>query len=141
MLAIGDPRIERELTMLPGDGTLVSASATPRSIGLIRTVAGAFGAVADLTVDQLEDLRLLVDAVCELLLERFAGLGDDPGRLSVRFRRDVDTVVIDARRVGVREVGGNASVSVMVLDALTTRWSVVIDGSDAIAAAAVDVRR
>jgi hypothetical protein len=118
----------------PDRSTVLVVNATFDDLVLVRLVTGGVGAAADMSVDCLEDLRLVVDEACALLLETYSRPdSDDPGRLSLTFDTDVDRGVIEVRveRSGVVPAGQPSEVTTMVLDSLTSTWSTSYDGSTA----------
>jgi serine/threonine-protein kinase RsbW len=65
--------------------------AHPDYVGLIRSTAGHVAARADLTVEQIDDLRLAVDEAFALLISHNPNLGD----VSVTFEVAADTLSIN----------------------------------------------
>ena len=140
--SVADPAGKHSLvTSFPAGGTRISAAATPRSIALVRAVAGAFGADNDMTIEQIDDLRLLVDSMCGVLFEQFGASGRATGRMTVVFSRQGTELTVEARRSSACEVGAPGAVSSMVLDALSRRWAAGLEGNEAVVNAAVGVGR
>lgn len=85
--------------------------AHPDYVGLIRSTAGHVAARADLTVEQIDDLRLAVDEAFALLISHNPNDGD----VSVTFEVTVDTLSISL-------VGPDGSPE---LDRATFAWTVL----------------
>lgn len=60
-------------------------------VSVARTLAAAMAARADLSVDQLEDVRLAVDEACSLILAE----ADADGTITCAFALDGDTLLIE----------------------------------------------
>jgi serine/threonine-protein kinase RsbW len=67
--------------------------ADPAYLAVIRTAAAGLAARLDLTLDEIEDLRIAVDEACAVLLERRAHVGCDL-RASFEIRSGALDVVI-----------------------------------------------
>lgn len=65
----------------PGDVVEIRLPADANFVSIARLVAAGLGARAELTVDDVEDLRLAVDEACALLLPH----ATDAGALELRF--------------------------------------------------------
>jgi serine/threonine-protein kinase RsbW len=85
--------------------------AHPDYVGLIRSTAGHVAARADLTVEQIDDLRLAVDEAFALLISHNPSHGD----VSVTFEVAVDVLTINL-------VGPEGSPE---LDRSTFAWTVL----------------
>ena len=104
--------------------TTLSLPAHVDSLVLVRLLVGGLAAQHDLSVDAVEDLQLAVDEACLLLLEAFTGAGGRDGRLDLTFARPGDgKLQVAVRRPGARPSGPGSEVTTLVLDALTSAWS------------------
>jgi hypothetical protein len=106
--------------------TTLSVPASFDSLGLVRVVVGGVAAQAEMTIDGTEDLCLAVDEACLVLLEAFVpGTPDRDGRLHLEFTHDVDggCIAVAVRRPGAMPSGPSSDVTTLVLDALTSGWS------------------
>ena len=101
--------------------------ATHSHVRLARLAASGIGAQLDADVDKIEELRLLVDEACALLLE-CAVPGDEPlDRLRVTFRPSISSLALAVERSGARLVDRPSPISAAVLDAVSDHWS--LDGA------------
>lgn len=62
---------------LAGDSVELRVPADPAYLAVIRTAAAGLAARLDLTLDEIEDLRIAVDEACALLLDHRAHPGED----------------------------------------------------------------
>jgi hypothetical protein len=112
--------------------TTLTVAATFDSLGLVRVVVGGVAAHSDMTVDATEDLCLAVDEACLLLLEAFAPAApgrDDRLQLEFEPHPDAGCVAVVVRRPGAAACGPSSEVTTLVLDALTSAWSLDLAGS------------
>lgn len=70
----------------------LTAPAERGSVRLARILAGGVAAEADLSVDDMEDLRVAVSELVALLVE---GADDSAGPITVRFRATEGLVAVD----------------------------------------------
>ncbi len=98
-------------------------------LSMIRTTTAAVGARVDLTIDEIEDLRIAVDEAAALLLPDVSA----DGRVDVTFSYDADDLtIVLASRTGATKAPGRdgfgwtvlaalaGSVDVTVADGITT---------------------
>jgi hypothetical protein len=67
----------------------IELPADPATLRLVRLIATFVGSQADLSVEDVDDLRLAADELCQLLLSQ---AGDDPGQFAVRYWWTQDAV-------------------------------------------------
>jgi serine/threonine-protein kinase RsbW len=101
----------------------------PADVGYVSTLrltAASLGARCELTIDDIEDLRLAVDEACALLLP----LADPGSTLDVRFRLGVARLAVEA---SVRSAGDaepdRSGFGWTVLGALTSTVDVAREGA------------
>lgn len=103
-----------------GEATHIELSipAQPVLLQLVRLTAGVVAARADLTLDNVEDLRLAVDELCLPLM----GPTGHGGRLLVEYGWDDETIEISCTATAGAEDGDTGSLrdelSSQILDAL-----------------------
>jgi serine/threonine-protein kinase RsbW len=110
------------------DGIELSMPAAPGLLHLARMTAGVVAARADLSLDDVEDLRLAVDELCLPFLDPRAG---QEGRLLLRYGWDEATIEISCTRTaGPETVWVDALVrdelSAQILDALVDEHGVTV---------------
>jgi serine/threonine-protein kinase RsbW len=69
--------VSREDAVTTSDSVELRVPADPAYLAVIRTAAAGLAARLDLTLDQIEDLRIAVDEACALLLGHRIHPGDD----------------------------------------------------------------
>lgn len=113
----GDPARDVELVI----------PACHRHVRLARLAASGIGASLDVDVERIEELRLLVDEACALLLECTVPDDESSDRLHVTFRPSRSTLEIVVERSGAQLVDRPSPTSVAVLDGISDHWS--LDGA------------
>lgn len=91
--------------------------ADPAYLGVVRTACAGLGARLDLTLDEIEDLRIAVDEACTLVLPTGRGPRDAGIRLRATF--SVSPVALAVRVQGPNPLlPGDSSYAWAVLEAL-----------------------
>lgn len=75
-------------TGAPLDRVELSVPADPAYLAVLRTATAGLAARADMTLDEIEDLRIAVDEACALVLGDGAAAGDGPLRADGRVRAE-----------------------------------------------------
>lgn len=95
---------------------VVEVPAEPSFVSIMRTTIASLGARLDFTVDDIEDLRIIVDEAASLLLERAA----TPGTLRCRYvLEDQELTLVMATVPQDRTELARDGFAWMVLSALT----------------------
>ena len=68
--------------------------ADPAYLGVVRTACAGLGARLDLTLDEIEDLRIAVDEACTLVLPAARSTPDATVRLRATFSVTADTLAV-----------------------------------------------
>jgi len=85
-------RPDAEVGALDDDVVELRVPATVAYVGTLRTLAASLAARCDLTIDEIEDIRLAVDEACALMLPH--AVGGDP--LQARFVLSVGAIYYEA---------------------------------------------
>lgn len=105
------------------DNVNVSIPANADYLHVLRSVLGSLGALADASIDVIDDLRISVDEACSQLLMS----GNGGGTLSMQVRRDPGTVdvvaSIDAAPEPWPPAGADESLAWQLLQALVDEAS------------------
>lgn len=96
--------------------------ATYPYVRLARLTASALGAELGADVERVEELRLLTDEACALLLECALPEDASDDRLHLTFRGEGASLQVVVERPGATIVDQPSSVSAAVLDAISERW-------------------
>jgi serine/threonine-protein kinase RsbW len=111
----------------PDDNSIVElrVPASSAFVAVLRSVAAGLAARCDLTLDEIEDLRIAVDEACALLLP-LAAVG---AQVSTQFRLSAGQLTIDATVPGrPGELPSRDGFGWTVLNALATDVDVRVDG-------------
>lgn len=92
-------------------------------VRVARLTATGLGSLMGFDVESLDEMRLVVDEMCSVLLECSSPPADQPDRLSVIFRRAGRALRIRVERSHAEVVAAPSAVSHAILDALCDRWS------------------
>lgn len=109
-----------------------------RHVRLARLTVSGIGSHLGADVDKIEELRLLVDEACALLLECAVPRDRDEDRLHVAFRASATTVTFTVERPSATLADRPSPVTVAVLDAISQHWS--LRGTTVVVVAALDTR-
>ncbi|MFB9378692.1 hypothetical protein ACFFKU_06375 [Kineococcus gynurae] len=114
LLAAG-PISDRVSASPPDAADLVELKvpADPAYLTVVRTASAGLAARLDLTLDEIEDLRIAVDEACTLLLDG----SDSTSELTATFRLGADTLEVEVRGPA-RELPERSSFAWAVLEAL-----------------------
>ncbi|HEY3736778.1 MAG TPA: ATP-binding protein [Jatrophihabitans sp.] len=98
------------------DAVVLTVPADTAYVSTVRLAAASLAARSDLTIDEVDDLRLAVDEACSLLLPHTTG-----GMLSVRFSIDPGDISVSVS-VGADEATelDEGGIGWALLQALTT---------------------
>jgi serine/threonine-protein kinase RsbW len=111
----------------PVDRVELRVPADPAYLAVLRTASAGLAARMDLTLDEIEDLRIAVDEACALLLGGADGDAGTGGDLHAVF--DVDADVLAVRVTGpAARVPERSSFAWAVLEALAGEIEVGTDG-------------
>lgn len=108
----------------PSNDVELVIPASHSHVRLARLAASGIGALTGADVDRIEELRLLVDEACALLLECSLPRGGGDDRLHVTFRPAAPLLEIVVERRGAALVDRPSPTSVAVLDAISAHWAV-----------------
>lgn len=110
----------------PGDSIVeLRVPASSAFVAVLRSVAAGLAARCDLTLDEIEDLRIAVDEACALLLP----LATARTHLSAEFRLSNGQLTIDASVPGrPGELPSRDGFGWTVLNALATEVDVRVEG-------------
>jgi serine/threonine-protein kinase RsbW len=92
-------------------------------VRVARLTATGLGSLLGFDVESLDEMRLVVDETCSVLLECSSPPADPPDRLAVTFRRAGSALRIRVERSHAEIVAAPSAVSRAILDALCDRWS------------------
>ncbi len=107
----------QEAAAVDDDSVDLRVPADPAYLAILRTAAAALAVRLDLTLDDIEDLRIAVDEACALLLDHRAHPGQD---LSATFTMHADSLeVLVTGPAG--HLADRAGFARTVLEALVTR--------------------
>ena len=93
------------VAQLSRDVVELELPADPAYLGVVRTACAGLGARLDLTLDEIEDLRIAVDEACTLVLPTSRSVPDAAVRLRATF-------VISSHALAVRVQGPNPALPV-----------------------------
>jgi serine/threonine-protein kinase RsbW len=105
--------------------TELRIAAAPPYVRVARLTAAGVGAELGMSVDALDEMRLVVDEACAVLLECAVGSADQADNLTVTFRPSGGTLRIRVERPYARIVREPSPMSAMILSALCRRWSLM----------------
>ena len=108
----GDP-VSESVRDTGSDMVELRVPADPAYLTVVRTASAGLAARLDLTLDEIEDLRIAVDEACTLLL----GPSPDSGDLTATFRLGEGTLEVEVRGPA-QELPERSSFAWAVLEAL-----------------------
>jgi serine/threonine-protein kinase RsbW len=111
------------------DSVELRVPADPAYLAVIRTAAAGLAARLDLTLDEIEDLRIAVDEACAMLL----AIAIRGAELACRFAVTEDALTVEVSVTTVRgaRLPAESSFAWKVLTALTTSASAETSGQRA----------
>ena len=138
-----DPRAAGSCGSVPDAGEQpehveVVIPASHRLVRLARLVASGVGSGLGADVDRIEELRLLVDEACALLLECAVPRVGEEDRLHLGFRSSSTSVTLTVERPRATLADRPSPVTMAVLDSISDHWS--LQGTTVTAIVTLDVR-
>jgi serine/threonine-protein kinase RsbW len=108
---------------------LLTLSARPESVGIVRHALGGVGSALGLDEERLASVRLAVTEACTNVVRH--AYGDEPGPLEVVVRAGADRVEVDVRDRGggivPRPREGSLGLGLPLIAALTERFLITRD--------------
>jgi serine/threonine-protein kinase RsbW len=92
-------------------------------VRVARLTATGLGSLLGFDVESLDEMRLVIDEMCSVLLECSSPPADQPDRLAVVFRRAGPALRIRVERSHAEVVAAPSAISRAILDALCDRWA------------------